>query len=318
MVLLGRIRSALPLFGRILSAESPAGVVLSFGLRSNIWKPYHGRTLISISFNAILSLLLFLSFILRVSCFLMQLQVPLSLFGGLGNYASALFLAASKSNALDKVESEILDWVVVYKKSHLFSQFIEDLSVPQETCVKAVKELFSEAGFSDVTKNFLAVFADNGRLRHIESIAKGFVELTMAHKGEVKVIVTTVIDYIVYLYYQLRYQFCTALWQTFYLLHIVPIHFLLKRRNLSRLYKILLDEGKLPGLNRRLIPASSEDWSLNLSRCRVNKDKGQANGKILKGNRSIFTSSNGVKVQHLANIHCFTSPVCLLFQIRST
>lgn len=64
MVLLGRIRSALPLFGRILSAESPAGVVLSFGLRSNIWKPYHGRTLISISFNAILSLLLFLSFIL--------------------------------------------------------------------------------------------------------------------------------------------------------------------------------------------------------------------------------------------------------------
>lgn len=91
----------------------------------------------------------------RVLCFLMQLQVPLSLFGGLGNYASALFLAASKANALDKVESEILDWVVVSKKSHLFSQFIEDLSVPQETCVKAVKELFSEAGFSDVTKNFL-------------------------------------------------------------------------------------------------------------------------------------------------------------------
>ncbi|CAL9118392.1 unnamed protein product [Musa textilis] len=182
MALSGRIRSALPLFGRILSAESPAGVVLSFGLRSNIWKPYHGRALISISFNAILSFLLFLSFIF-IFGFLMQLQVPLSLFGGLGNYASALFLAASKANALDKVESEILDVVVVSKKNPLFSQFIEDLSVPQETCVKVVKELFSEAGFSDVTKNFLVILVDNGRLRHIESIAKGFVELTMAHKG---------------------------------------------------------------------------------------------------------------------------------------
>ncbi|KAF8396137.1 hypothetical protein HHK36_017750 [Tetracentron sinense] len=35
--------------------------------------------------------------------------------------------------------------------------------------------------------------SENGRLRHIESIAKRFMELTMAHKGDVKVIVTIVI-----------------------------------------------------------------------------------------------------------------------------
>ena len=35
--------------------------------------------------------------------------------------------------------------------------------------------------------------AENGRRRHIESIAKSFVELAMAHSGEVKAIVTTVI-----------------------------------------------------------------------------------------------------------------------------
>ncbi|RRT60309.1 hypothetical protein B296_00024849 [Ensete ventricosum] len=85
----------------------------------------------------------------------MKLQVPLSLFGGSGNYASALFLAASKANALDKVESEILDLVEASKRSPLFSQFIEDLSVPRETRVKAVQAIFSEVGFSDVTKNFL-------------------------------------------------------------------------------------------------------------------------------------------------------------------
>ena len=38
-----------------------------------------------------------------------------------------------------------------------------------------------------------AVLADNGRLKYIERIAERFVDLTMAHKGEVKVVVRTVI-----------------------------------------------------------------------------------------------------------------------------
>ncbi|KAJ0989085.1 hypothetical protein J5N97_007441 [Dioscorea zingiberensis] len=122
-----------------------------------------------------------------------DVKVPLSLFGGTGNYASALFLSAAKANALDKVESEVLDVIEASKRSPLFSQFIKDLSVPRETRVKAVTEIFSQAGFSDVTKNFLAVLAVNGRLQYIERIGKRFIDLTMAHKGEVKVIVTTVI-----------------------------------------------------------------------------------------------------------------------------
>lgn len=89
--------------------------------------------------------------------FALEPQVPLSLFGGSGNYASALFLAASKANILDKVESEILDVVEASKRSPVFSQFIKDLSVPKGTRVKAINEIFSEAGFSDVTKNFLGM-----------------------------------------------------------------------------------------------------------------------------------------------------------------
>ncbi|KAL6985678.1 hypothetical protein U1Q18_019052 [Sarracenia purpurea var. burkii] len=45
-------------------------------------------------------------------------QVPLTLFGVSGNYASALYLAAVKANALDKVESELLDLVEASKKRH--------------------------------------------------------------------------------------------------------------------------------------------------------------------------------------------------------
>ncbi|XP_042425473.1 ATP synthase subunit O, mitochondrial-like [Zingiber officinale] len=122
-----------------------------------------------------------------------KVKVPLKLFGGSGNYATALFIASTKANALDKVEAEILDVVEASKRSPRFSKFIKDMSIPKKTRVKTVTEIFSEAGFSDVTKNFLAVLADNGRLAHIDRISKRFVELTMAQRGEVKVIVTTVI-----------------------------------------------------------------------------------------------------------------------------
>ncbi|XP_020572474.1 ATP synthase subunit O, mitochondrial-like, partial [Phalaenopsis equestris] len=37
------------------------------------------------------------------------------------------------------------------------------------------------------------VLAENGRLKYLERIAQRFVDLTMAHRGEVKVIVTSVI-----------------------------------------------------------------------------------------------------------------------------
>lgn len=85
----------------------------------------------------------------------MKLQVPLVLFGGSGNYASALYLAAVKANALDKVESELLDLGEASKKSPTFAQFTKDLSVPADTRVKALQEISAEAKFSDLTTNFL-------------------------------------------------------------------------------------------------------------------------------------------------------------------
>ncbi|XP_078435833.1 delta subunit of Mt ATP synthase [Wolffia australiana] len=121
------------------------------------------------------------------------IKVPLSLFGVAGNYASALYISASKTNSLDKVEAELTKLLAASKESPVFSQFIKDLSVRADVRVKAVQEIFSEASFSEITKNFLAILAEKGRLRHIEKIAKTFTELTMAHRGEVKVTVTSVI-----------------------------------------------------------------------------------------------------------------------------
>lgn len=83
------------------------------------------------------------------------------LFGGSGNYASALYIAAVKANALEKVESEILDIVESTKRSPTFSQFTKDLSVPADTRVKAISDISTQAKFSDVTKNFLGMISDS-------------------------------------------------------------------------------------------------------------------------------------------------------------
>ncbi|KAK6259680.1 hypothetical protein SCA6_014154 [Theobroma cacao] len=45
----------------------------------------------------------------------------------------------------------------------------------------------------DPLQMWKVVLAENGRLRYIESIAKRFAELTIAGKGELKAIITTVI-----------------------------------------------------------------------------------------------------------------------------
>ncbi|KAI3796475.1 hypothetical protein L1987_39146 [Smallanthus sonchifolius] len=122
-----------------------------------------------------------------------KVKVPVAMFGGSGNYASALYIAAAKANALDKVESELLDFVSATTKASTFSQFMKDLAVPADIRLKAISEICVDAKFSDVTKHFLVVLAGNGRLRHVDTIVKRFSDLTMAHRGEVKAVVTTVI-----------------------------------------------------------------------------------------------------------------------------
>ncbi|XVE76712.1 hypothetical protein DITRI_Ditri13aG0003500 [Diplodiscus trichospermus] len=176
MAMAGRIRSTLPLFNRIV--------------RSDSLSPYSHRSTLH---QTLLCPELSKNYSTASPKKEEKVKVPIAMFGGSGKYASALYLAAAKGNALDKVESELLDLVESSKRSSMFSQFTKDLTVPAKTRVKAINDICDQAKFSDITKNFLVLLAEYGRLKYIESIAKRFVELTMAHKGEVKAIVTTVI-----------------------------------------------------------------------------------------------------------------------------
>ncbi|KAH7848395.1 hypothetical protein Vadar_002261 [Vaccinium darrowii] len=220
MAMTGRLRSTLPLFHRILKSNS-----FSTMQRSTVQ-----RSLLCLSFA---DPQFSKNYATASPPKEQKVKVPLTMYGVSGNYASALYIAAVKVNALDKVESELLDLVEASKKSTKFSLFMKDVSVPADTRIKAISEICAEAKFSELTRNFLVppplpplatisyhihpyngdwlpppasaashhqqpmirgfVLAENGRLKHLESIAKRFTELTMAHRGEMKALVTTVI-----------------------------------------------------------------------------------------------------------------------------
>ncbi|KAK4488615.1 hypothetical protein RD792_004383 [Penstemon davidsonii] len=168
----GRFRSGLPLFRRaITAADAPKTVLRPTFTNTEFLRNYASATPAKEQ----------------------KVKVPVTMFGVSGNYASALYIAAVKSNTLDKVESELLTLVEASKKSPRFSQFMKDVSVSKDTRVKALTDICAEAKFSDITRNFFVVVAENGRLKHVERISQRFSELTMAHRGEVKAIVTSVI-----------------------------------------------------------------------------------------------------------------------------
>ncbi|KAJ4839565.1 hypothetical protein Tsubulata_002271 [Turnera subulata] len=177
MAMSGRIRSALPLLNRVLRSDAAVS-------QRAVLTPAFTATSPSSEFAK--------NYSAKAGTTEAKVKVPVTLFGGSGNYASALYVAAKKANALDKVEAEFLDFVEASKRSPTFSLFMKDLSVPVGTRVKALTEIATEAKLSDITKNFLVLVAENGRLRNLEIIAKKFVELTRADKGIVKAVVTAV------------------------------------------------------------------------------------------------------------------------------
>ncbi|KAL1207044.1 ATP synthase subunit O [Cardamine amara subsp. amara] len=121
-----------------------------------------------------------------------KVKVPLALVGESGNFASWLYIAAVKENSLEKIETDLSEMIEAMKTSPIFAQFTKDPSVPRGTRLAAIRDVCDQAKFSEFTKNFLSLLAENGKLKNIDVIVKKFMQLTTAHRGDVKVLVTTV------------------------------------------------------------------------------------------------------------------------------
>ncbi|CAI7795965.1 unnamed protein product [Closterium sp. NIES-53] len=123
-----------------------------------------------------------------------DVKVPTAVFGVAGKYASALYVSAVRGGKVDAVEREMRELAAVTGANPTFASFLRDPSVSREVRVKAVEDIFSQAKYSPLTKNFLAVLAEAGRLSYLPKIAATYEDILMAHRGQVKATVTAALE----------------------------------------------------------------------------------------------------------------------------
>ncbi|MCO5577791.1 hypothetical protein L7F22_031624 [Adiantum nelumboides] len=123
-----------------------------------------------------------------------DVTVPIQLPGIAGRYAAALYKTAMRANKLEQVYEELNQILKSTDKSPTFAEFLKDKSVTNKEKVKIVQALLEELKCTDMTVNFMALLAENGRLHNFQGVMKAVSQLIMAHRKQVKAMVTTVTE----------------------------------------------------------------------------------------------------------------------------
>merc|ERR1719313_942935 len=121
------------------------------------------------------------------------IQAPVRLHGLTGRYATALYSAASgaKGPGAEKVEAELKDLTAALSSNGNLSKFMFDPSIPRQEKTSFITQLAGKAKYSDITKNFLELLAENGRMNVAPKIIDTYGEIMAAHRKEVSAVVTT-------------------------------------------------------------------------------------------------------------------------------
>jgi len=119
------------------------------------------------------------------------IKPPIQLFGIDGRYATALYSAATKQNALDVVEKDLLKFQGTIKSDERLREFIRNPIIKRQHKSDALKAVASKASLSPQTSNLLQTLAENGRLKNLDGIINAFKMIMSAHRGEVICQVTT-------------------------------------------------------------------------------------------------------------------------------
>ena len=111
-------------------------------------------------------------------------QPPLNLFGLPARYASALYTAASKAGNIPVVQAEFKTLIDAANGDPKFKTFLEDPTMSKAKKIAGLTAFCDGAGFAPVTKSFLCVVAENGRLAENQKIYDALEEYTLAAAGQ--------------------------------------------------------------------------------------------------------------------------------------
>jgi F-type H+-transporting ATPase subunit O len=108
-----------------------------------------------------------------------------------GRYATALFSAASKQNALEQVEKDLSTFKTMLISDSKVKQFLETPTIDRNTKQKGLDIILGLKKHDKTTGNFFKLLAENGRLNQTIPIIDSYSSLMSAYRGEVPVVITT-------------------------------------------------------------------------------------------------------------------------------
>merc|ERR1712048_228070 len=118
-------------------------------------------------------------------------KASIKVFGVEGRYAHALFSAASKNKALDKVEGELNKVQSLLSKNDKLSAYCKDPTVNKTDKQDVIVQVLKDNKFSDLTVNFMGVLAEGNRLKRVDGVINSFNKIMRARRGEVDCTITT-------------------------------------------------------------------------------------------------------------------------------
>ncbi|KAI9347969.1 OSCP/delta subunit of ATPase [Zopfochytrium polystomum] len=118
-------------------------------------------------------------------------QIPITLHGIDGRYATALYSAAARKSSLETVETELKRIKGAIDKNPSLQAFLETPIADRAAKREGVRQILGSGKYSELVTNFFDVLAENGRLDQTSKVIASFDSLMTAHRGEVTVVVTS-------------------------------------------------------------------------------------------------------------------------------
>ncbi len=111
--------------------------------------------------------------------------------GVAGRYAVALFELAVDGNALDQVAADLKALADLLEKSADFRRLVTSPALGRDDQAKGLFAVLDGSGIAQLTRNFLGVIANNGRLSLLADMIAAYTTLLAHHRGEVTAEVTS-------------------------------------------------------------------------------------------------------------------------------
>ncbi|MBS0253734.1 MAG: F0F1 ATP synthase subunit delta [Proteobacteria bacterium] len=108
-----------------------------------------------------------------------------------GRYASALFDLAKDKGVAPAVEADLESLDAALAGSADLAALIRNPRLSREGAAKAIESVAGLLNLSELTRNFLAVLAGNGRLAVLGEVIRAFRAIAAAARGEVAATVTS-------------------------------------------------------------------------------------------------------------------------------